>query len=186
MWPCVISAPIEHPDHASICAFRVANEAAFKAAFVTVLQLAQQLRLTRVGTVSVDGTKIPANASKHAAVSYQRAGEMIAQLELEVQELLTRADQADAQEAKETLDLPAELTRREKRLAALKQARQVIEARAQEMAAAQAESYQAKVAARQAQRDAGQKAARARAHARRAKCPNPRRNTTSPIRRAGS
>jgi transposase len=147
----------EQPDHASICTFRVANEVAFKAAFVTVLQLAQELRLTRVGTVSVEGTKIAANASKHAAVSYQRAGELITQLELEVQELVTRAAQADKQEAKETLDLPAELTRREKRLAALKQARQVIEARAKEMAAAQAESYQAKVAARQTQRDAGKK-----------------------------
>ena len=147
----------EHPDHASICAFRVANDVAFKAAFVTVLQLAQQLRLTRVGTVSVDGTKIAANASKHAAVSYQRAGELITQLELEVQELLTRAEQADPRETKETLDLPAELTRREHRLAALKQARQVIEARAKEMAAAQTESYQAKVAAREAQRAAGKK-----------------------------
>jgi transposase len=147
----------EHPDHASICAFRVANAVAFQAAFVTVLQLAQQLRLTRVGTVSVDGTKIQANASKHAAVSYQRAGERITQLELEVQELLTRAEQADTREAQETLDLPAELTRREQRLAALKQARQVMEARAKELAAAQAESYHAKVAARQAQRDAGKK-----------------------------
>ena len=147
----------EHPDHASICAFRGANEVAFKAAFVTVLQLAQELRLTRVGTVSVDGTKMAANASKHAAVSYQRAGELITQLELEVQELLTRAEQADTQAPKETLDLPAELTRREKRLTALNQARQVIEARAKEMAAAQVEPYQAKVAARQAQRDAGRK-----------------------------
>jgi len=147
----------EHPDHASICAFRAANKVAFKAAFVTVLQLAQQLRLTRVGTLSVDGTKLQANASKHAAVSYQRAGEFITQLELEVQELITRAEQADTAAIPETLDLPAELTRREKRLAALKQARQVIEARAKEMAAAQAEAYQAKVAARQAQRDAGQK-----------------------------
>jgi transposase len=147
----------EHPDHDSICAFRAANKVAFRAAFVTVLQLAQQLRLTRVGTVSVDGTKIQANASKHAAVSYQRAGELIAQLELEVEELLTRAEQADTQAPKETLDLPAELTRREKRLAALKQARQVIEARAKEMAVAQAESYQAKVAARQVQREAGKR-----------------------------
>jgi transposase len=147
----------EHPDHASICAFRVANEVAFKAAFVTVLQLARELRLTRVGTVSVDGTKIQANASKHAAVSYQRAGELITQLELEVHELVTRAQQADTQAPKETLDLPAELTRREQRLAALKQARQVIEARAKELAAAQVEAYQAKVAARQAQRAAGKK-----------------------------
>jgi len=55
-----------HPDHDSICTFRTANEAAFRAAFVSVLQLAHHLRLTQVGTVSVDGTKIQANASKHA------------------------------------------------------------------------------------------------------------------------
>ena len=146
-----------HPDHASICAFRTANEAAFKAAFVDVLQLAHQLRLTQVGTVSVDGTKIQANASKHAAVSYARAGEMIAQLELEVTQLLTRATQADAQEQKDVLDLPAELTRRTDRKAALEQARAVIEARAKEIAAAQKPEYEAKQALRQAQRDAGQK-----------------------------
>src|SRR5882672_5992470 len=49
-----------HPDHDSICAFRAANEAAFRAAFVSVLQLAQELRLSKVGAVSVDGTKIQA------------------------------------------------------------------------------------------------------------------------------
>jgi transposase len=146
-----------HPDHASICAFRTANKQAFEAAFVSVLQLAQHLRLSKVGTVSVDGTKIQANASKHAAVSYARAGEMIAQLELEVQELVGRAQQAENQETQEALDLPAELTRREDRKAALQQARQVIEARAKELAAAQQADYQAKQAKRQAQRDAGKK-----------------------------
>ena len=146
-----------HPDHASLCAFRTANAVGFRAAFVTVLQLAHHLRLTQVGTVSVDGTKIQANASKHAAVSYQRAGELIAQLELEVQELMTRAEQVEAREAQEPLDIPAELARREKRVAALQQARQVIEARARELAAAQQPEYEAKQAARQAQRDAGRK-----------------------------
>jgi transposase len=146
-----------HPDHDSICTFRRENQAAFEAAFVTVLQLAHQLRLTRVGTVSVDGTKIQANASKHAAVSYQRAGELITQFQLEVAELTTRAEQSDAQEAKETLDLPAELARREKRIASLKRARQIIEAQAKEMAAAKQAEQQAKVAERQAQRDAGKK-----------------------------
>jgi transposase/ethanolamine utilization protein EutQ (cupin superfamily) len=148
-----------HPDHSSICEFRVANGAAFRAAFVSVLQLAQELHLSKVGAVSVDGTKIQANASKHAAVSYQRAGEMIEQLELEVKELLERAEQAEAKEkeAEETLDIPAELVRREKRMGALKQARQVIEERAKEMAAAQQEEYKEKQAKRQAQREAGQK-----------------------------
>jgi hypothetical protein len=130
------------------------------------LQLAQHLRLSKVGTVSIDGTKLQANASKHAAVSYARAGEMIAQLELEVQELIGRAQQAENQETKEALNIAAELTRREDRKAALQQARQVIEARAKEMAAAQQADYQAKQARRlpapprqagQAQREAGKK-----------------------------
>jgi len=138
-----------HPDHDSICTFR--------AAFVSVLQLAQQLGLARLGSASVDGTKIQANASKHAAVSYERAGQMLAQLELEVKELLERAERAEAQETKDTLDIPAELTRREQRRAALQRARQVIEARAQELAAAKQADYDAKVAARQTQQAAGKK-----------------------------
>lgn len=144
-----------HPDHDSICAFRANNEAAFRAAFVRVLQLAQELRLTKLGTVSVDGTKIQANASKHAAVSYQRAGELIAELELEVSQLMERAGQAEVQEQQEALDIPAELKRRESRKAALQKARQVIEERAKEMAAAQQADYQAKVAARQQRCEAG-------------------------------
>jgi transposase len=146
-----------HPDHDSICTFRRENKAAFEAAFVTVLQLAHQLRVTRVGTVSVDGTKIQANASKHAAVSYQRAGELITRFQLEVAELTARAEQADVKQAQEPLDLPAELARREKRIESLKQARQIIEAQARERAVAQHAEHQAKVAARQAQRDDGKK-----------------------------
>jgi len=146
-----------HPDHASICAFRTANKAAFDAAFVRVLQLAQHLKLTKLGSVSVDGSKFQANASKHAAVSYARAGEMLAQLELEVQELMARAEQAEAQEQKDVLDLPAELTRRADRKAALQQARQIIEARAKELDAAQQPDYEAKQVRRQEQRDAGEK-----------------------------
>ncbi|GDX11861.1 hypothetical protein LBMAG57_36330 [Verrucomicrobiota bacterium] len=146
-----------HPDHDSICTFRRVNKAAFEAAFVTVLQLAHQLRLTRVGTVSVDGTKIQANASKHAAVSYQRAGELITRFQLEVAELTTRAETADVKEAKEPLDIPAELARREKRIESLKQARQIIETQARAMAEAKQTEHQAKVTARQVQRDAGKK-----------------------------
>jgi transposase len=146
-----------HPDHASICTLRRVHKAAFEAAFVTVLQLAHQLRLTRVGSVSVDGTKLQANASKHAAVSYQRAGELITRFQLEVQELMTRAETADGKEAQEPLDIPAELARRAKRIASLKHARQIIEAQAKEMAAAKRPEHEAKVTARQAQRAAGKK-----------------------------
>lgn len=141
-----------HPDHDSICTFRRRNEAAFRSAFTLVLQLAQQMKLTKLGTISIDGTKVQANASKHAAVSYERASEMIAQLDLEVKELMERAQQAQEQESKEALDLPAELQRREDRKAALQKAREVIEERARELAKSKEGEYQEKLAQYKARR----------------------------------
>jgi transposase len=66
-----------HPDHDTICTFRRENQALLSESFVKVLQLAQALKLAQFGqiTVSLDGTKLAANASKHAAVSYERAGQ---------------------------------------------------------------------------------------------------------------
>ena len=108
---------------------------------------------------------------------------MIAQLELEVQELGRRAQQAENQETKEALDIPAELTRREDRKAALQQARQVIEARAKEIAAAKQADYQAnKPSARRSARRGKSRVARNRRL--RARPRTRRHNTTSPIRKA--
>ena len=146
-----------HPDHDSICTFRRENKAALEAAFLKVLQLAGELKVLRVGTISIDGTKILANASKHSAVSYGRAGEMIEQLQLEVKQLLDKAEQADAQEQASGLDVPAELARREKRLDALREARRVIEERAKEAAAIQQKEYEQKLQQRQADKDEGHK-----------------------------
>ena len=113
------------------------------------------------------------------------AGELITQLQLEVQELVARAEQADTREAKETLAIPAELARRETRIDALQQARQVIEARAKEIATAQQAEHQAKIAARQSQRAAGKNRADQNLNPR-AKRPIPKRSITSPTPRAGS
>ena len=102
-----------HPDHDTLCTFRRENKDLFTESFVKVLALAQELKLARFGqiTVSADGTKVAANASKHAAVSYQRAGDMIAQLELEVQQLVAKAEQADATPLEEGLTIPDEIVR---------------------------------------------------------------------------
>jgi transposase len=125
-----------HPDHDTICTFRRENRPGVEAAFVQVLQLARELKLTKVGTVSVDGTKVLANASKHAAVSYGKAGEMIEQLQLEVQELLARAEREDRADQPTGLNIPQELQRRQDRIEALKAAREAIEARARQKPAA--------------------------------------------------
>jgi transposase len=145
-----------HPDHSVICTFRTQNRDAFKAAFTAVLQMAREVRLEQVGTVSVDGTKVLANASKHAAVSYQRAGQMIEELEVEVEPLLQKAEAADATPLRDGLSVPEEIARRQQRQEALRAARAVIEARAQEAAEAQQADYGAKRAARAERRARGQ------------------------------
>lgn len=148
-----------HPDHDTLCTFRRENQGLLSESFVKVLQLAQQLKLLKVGqlTVAVDGTKVLANASKHSAVSYERAGELSAQLELEVQQLLAKAEQADATPLQEGLSIPEEITRRQERKAALARARAEIEARAQARYAAQLAEYEEKAAEREAKKQRGQR-----------------------------
>ena len=69
-----------HPDHDTICTFRRSNFEAVAAAFLQVLLLAKELKLLRVGTVSVDGTKVDANANKRNSLRYDRAGALREQL----------------------------------------------------------------------------------------------------------
>ena len=83
-----------HPDHDTICKFR--QQKLITKLFVQVLELARELKFLKVGTISVDGTRIKANASKHRGVSYQRSGQLIEQLQMEVEGLLAKAEQADS------------------------------------------------------------------------------------------
>ena len=110
-----------HPDHDTRCTFRRENQALLTESFVKVLQLAQHLQLLKVGhlTVAADGTKVLAHSSKRSAVSYARAGEMMEQQELEVQQLLAMAEQADTTPLQYGLTTPEEITRRQERQAAL-------------------------------------------------------------------
>ena len=77
-----------HPDHDTICTFRRENFDAFQEAFLQVLTMAKELKILKVGTVSVDGTKIDANANIHKSVRYDRANELRAQLKLEIAGLM--------------------------------------------------------------------------------------------------
>jgi transposase len=148
-----------HPDHDTLCTFRRENQALLTESFVKVLQLAQQLKLLKFGqlTVAADGTKVLASASKHSAASYERAGEMMEQLELEVQQLLAKAEQADATPLQDGLTIPEEITRRQERKAALAQARAEIEARAQARYAARLAEHEAKMAERAAKKERAEK-----------------------------
>ena len=147
-----------HPDHDTICTFRRRNREAFEKFFVHVLEVAAESKvLKKVGTISVDGTKVHANASKHSAVSYGRAQELLAQLENEVAVLVEKAEQADRADLPGTLDLPAEIAQREERKVCIKEAMTVIEARHQEKLKDKQQAYEAKLAERKERRERGER-----------------------------
>ena len=136
----------EHPDHDTICTFRRTNGKLFQECFVKVLALAAELgQLKKVGSVSVDGTKIKASASKHSAVSYKKAGQMIVQLELEMEQLMKKAEAADTAGEDNGLSIPDEIIRREDRKARLEKARAVIEERFKEKQEEQEKEYEQKL-----------------------------------------
>jgi len=139
----------EQPDHDSLCAFRKRFLKEIEALFVQVLGIARQMKLLRLGTIALDGTKIHANASRHSALSYGHAQKIGAQLEAEVKELLARAEAADQEPLPEGASVPEELTRREVRLAAIGQAKAQIEARAAQRDACEQAEYEAKMKARE-------------------------------------
>jgi transposase len=119
-----------HPDHDTICAFRRENGEAVKQAFLEVLRLAQKMGLLKVGTVSVDGTHIKANASKHKGVRYDRAGELEKLLRKDIEELMARAEKSDTEASGDDQKLPQEIARREALLEKMLWARQELEKRA--------------------------------------------------------
>jgi len=138
----------QHPDHDTLAVFRGRFLPQIEGLFVQVLQVAQALGLLKLGTIGLDGTKIKANASKHSAFSHGHTLKLEEQLVCEVRELLLLADQADNVPIPDSLDIPEELTQREARLAAIRQARVQIEARAAQRLAEERQEYERKVAAR--------------------------------------
>ena len=139
-----------HPDHDTLCKFRRENSEAFQAAFLQVLLMAKELKLLKVGTVSVDGTKLDANASKHRSVRYDRAQALQVQLQQEITELMAKAECADRAESDDGARLPEELARRETLKAKLDAACERLEAKAREQALAERPKRAEKEAAREA------------------------------------
>ena len=137
-----------HPDHDTLATFRKRFGKEFQSAFVQVLQVARENQLSRFGTVSLDGTKIHANASRHSALSYGHAEKIEAHLKAEVQELLALAEAADQSSVPDGVSLPDEIKRREDRQAAIATAKAKIEARAKERYEQEQAEYAAKLAAR--------------------------------------
>jgi transposase len=133
-----------HPDHDTICTFRRENFAAIEETFLQVLTIAKELKILKVGTVSVDGTKIDANANIHKSVRYDRAQELRQQLKLEIAELMKTAEAADATVAKDATKLPKEIAHREKLLTKMDSACERLEAQAKARAEAERADYEKK------------------------------------------
>ena len=114
------------PQHRTICEFRRRHLEEFERMFVEVVRVTREMGVVRFGTLSVDGTKVRANASKRKAMSYGRMLKEEARLK-EARARSTRRRMNAGEEVRGD-ELSAELERREKRLAAIEQAKARLEA----------------------------------------------------------
>jgi hypothetical protein len=128
------------PDFRTLSDFRKNHLPALEELFQQVLRLVLEVGGVKLGRVALDGSKVKANASKHKAMSYGRMEETEKRLRKEVQELLKRAEAVDEEEDQrygrecQGEELPAELQRRETRIARIREAKKVLEERAREKA----------------------------------------------------
>lgn len=146
-----------HPDHDTLAHFRKTFLVELEDLFVQVLALAQAMKLVKLGQISLDGTKIKANASKHKALSYGYIEKLEAQLREEVQALLKKAADVDQEDLADGMALPAEVARREERLTALAEAKAQIAERVKERDEQARKAYEEKLARREAVCAAGKK-----------------------------
>jgi len=142
-----------HPDHDTIASFRKRFLKELEGYFVEILMIGQAMGLVNLGTVSLDGTKIKANASKHKALSWSHANKLEVQLEAEVEALLRLAEEADNSSLPEEMEIPEELKRREERLMKISKAKAEIQARAQVRFEREQAEYEEKMARRNAKEE---------------------------------
>ena len=118
-----------HPDHDTIAKFRRENGALLKTCFVRVLELAREVGLLKLGTVSVDGTKIAARAAKRRNLRREQIEAELRQLQGQVDQLIARAEEADGRAPDDGTRLPKELASRHKRMERLRAAQRGLDER---------------------------------------------------------
>jgi transposase len=138
-----------HPDHDTIANFRKTFLPEITDLFAQVLVIAHELGVLKLGRISVDGSKIHADASKSHAVSYGRLLQLERRLRVEVEELVALGEKADQKDLPEGLDVGFEIALRQERLLNLAQAKAVLEARAEERYEAEKAEYEAKMRERE-------------------------------------
>lgn len=139
-----------HPDHDTIANFRKRFLDELSNLFLQILSIAQEMGVLKVGKVSLDGTKVKANASKHKALSYAHAIKLQEQLEAEVKTLLEKAKTADSEDDNDGMSIPDEIARREDKLAVIKAAKEKLEQRAKERHKQELLEYEEKMKKREA------------------------------------
>lgn len=139
----------QHPDHDTIASFRHRFLPQLEGLFLQILVLAREMGVQRIGTISLDGTKVKANASKHKALSWAHANKLEEQLRAEIVDLFKQARAADNEKDDKGIDIPEEITIRENRLKAIDIAKGKIAARAQARFVREKEEYDAKVRKRE-------------------------------------
>ena len=138
-----------HPDHDTIASFRKRMKDSLDKIFLMILLIAQEMGMLKLGTISLDGTKMKANASKHKAMSYEHACKLEDQLREELVQLLARSETEEAVDAnKPELDIPEEIRRREDRLDTIERAKAEIARREKERYEKEKAEYEAKMDAR--------------------------------------
>ena len=147
----------QHPDHAPIAEFRKRHLEALSGLFTQALLLCSEAGLVKLGHVSIDGSKIKANASKHKAMCYKHMNETAARLKQEIDALLAAAEKTDAEEDaqygkdRHGDELPAELQRRESRLQKIGAAKAALEQEAKEKTSQQRVEAERKLSEREEQ-----------------------------------
>jgi transposase len=138
-----------HPDHDTLATFRRRFLDELAGLFVQVLEMAREMKVLKLGTISLDGTKIKANASRHSALSHGHIEQLEIQLKAEVESLLAMAEKADQSTVPDGMSLPEEIARREARLEAMAVAKAKIEERAKARFEKEQAEYEAKLARRE-------------------------------------
>jgi transposase len=156
----------DRPDFRTISDFRKIHLAALRPLFLEVLRIAGELGMVKLGNLSTDGTKMGANASRHKAMSYGYMEKEIQRLKAEIEQMLQEAEQLDTEQdaalgSRRGDELPAELKRRDDRLAKIREAKARLEAEA----AARADQEQRRRDQAQAQREADGRKRRGKAPA---------------------
>lgn len=151
-----------HPDHDTINQFRKDFLSELKGLFVQVLLLAQMTGYLKLGDISIDGSKIHADASKSKAISYKRIGQMEAYLQQEIDELFALAELAES-ERPDSFDIDNEIGLRRKKMASLAEAKAVLEERARHRHAEEQAEYERKMTERAKKEEKTGKKSRGRA-----------------------